>query len=544
MEGRVVKSINGLFADEDGNIDFTGGGPWPLADVLQESNVTDGNNIILSTGDFIGNPDFPFALGYQVYGDKNLMTMIGADADKATGFLLQEHFGELASQMLFSDLNTGNDHSFRANINGLEMESENSDYSTQVNINPYVHVSQMHNLNNGANTDVSQYPDSILNYVNDLENNRSIGMQLSQSQGVLTSERSTGVEQYLAEVTVNPKKGVVLHGYRDDGVNLDSTQLTVRPELFRAAKDNHMLLVDPDFNSVGTGFYTADDSELIVSQFSIEPNWINLNSTDVILNKTASLHVSHQEPLVNLTARMDTIQSTLDIEPSNIRLVKTSEFDPNLVGYTEVRSDEIETTLINQTSPDIADHFIVKTWHSVGGVFTTANYTGLNNYSESFVFKDFIRLYNATDDDSIYVSIENGAATFITDVSGYGGQTTIDPLGVVTSGSFISNDFEQGLGNSSSGFAVLWYDTPVAHTEPVMTIGSWNPETSTGIGMQISEYGLWSNLETSYAAHQYFLEDVYLQNGRIFTDNADAAINGLPLNAMYATPTGEVRLRV
>lgn len=26
MEGRVVKSINGLFADEDGNIDFTGGG--------------------------------------------------------------------------------------------------------------------------------------------------------------------------------------------------------------------------------------------------------------------------------------------------------------------------------------------------------------------------------------------------------------------------------------------------------------------------------------------------------------------------------------
>lgn len=531
-------------ADSCFNIDSDESLSPSLVDVLSQGNSTQGNGINLTTNDWIYNEEVPFLLGYGIDGDKNRMVMVGADVDKAAGFFLQEQFDEFVSQMFFADLNTGSDHSFRANINGLEMTSDNSDYKAQVYITPFLNDSQVHNQNNAAYTSIGQFSEVIDNQVNDPANNRFTQMQLTQSKGTLASKKFTGLDQYLAYITVNPTKGVDLTGFHTDGTNSDATFATVKPEYFQAIKLEHRLMVDPNEILHGTGFYTSNELDNLRSRMKIDESSVLFESSEDLDNKYARAIISNTTPLIELMAGMDDIQSTLAIEPSNIRLVKTSEFDPNLVGYTEVRSDEMETTLINQTSPDIADHFIVKTWHSVGGVFTTANYTGLNNYSESFVFKDFIRLYNATDDDSIYVSIENGAVTFTAYDNGYDGQTSINPFGVSTEGSYISSAFGQGLGNSSSGFGVLWYDTPVAHTEPVMTIGSWNPETSTGIGMQISEYGLWSNMESSLDGDQYFLADVYLQNSRVFADNAAAVAGGLPIGAMYHTTTGEVRVRV
>lgn len=535
-------------ADSCFNIDSDESLSPSLVDVLSQGNSTQGNGINLTTNDGIYNEEVPFFLGYGIEGDKNRMMMAGYDVDKAAAFFLKEEFGEFEAQMVFSDFNTGSDHSFRANINGLEMKSDNSDYSTQVNITPSAHVSQMYNQINGANTDISQYPDSIRNYVNDPENTRSTFMDLAPGSGILASEQFNGLNHYLAKVNVNPTKGILLNGFFTDGTNSDQTEVTVKPEYFQARKNNHRLLVDPDFNSVGTGFYTSDDFDTLRSRMKIDESSAVIESSDDALNKRARLTVSHEDPILELKVGNDTIdnyaESSLTLEPSVIALRKSSEFNPNLLGYFGLSSEQIETGLVDQTSSDIADHFVVKTWHSVGGVFTTANYTGLNNYSESYVFKDFISFYNATDDDSINVLIENGSIKFDVYDNGDVGQTLIDPFGVSTSGSYVLNEFEQGLGNSSSGFAVLWYDTPIAHTEPVMTIGSWNPETSTGIGMQISEYGLWSNMESSLDGDQYFLADVYLQNSRVFTDNADAVAGGLPIGAMYHTTTGEVRVRV
>lgn len=535
-------------ADSCFNIDSDESLPPSLVDVLSQGNSTQGNGINLTTNDFIYNEEVPFVLGYDIDGDKNQMAMAGYDADKVTYFLLREELGEHKAQMGFSDFNTGSDHWFHANINGLGMESENSNYRTQVNINPSLHESQVHSQINGANTGIGQSPDSVYNYVNDPQNDRSTFMYLHQDRGILGSNDFVDLDLYSASVNVIPTTGVVLSGSHTNGGNTDFTEVTVKPEYFLAQKNNHRLLVDPEFKSVGTGFYTTDDSGLIVSDFSIEHKWINLNSTDQTLNKTTSLYVSHQEPLVNLTARDylggNLRQSTVNVEPETIALGNYSMLTPNLASALTVKNEQIRTFLVNTSSPDTTDHFITETLHSVDGVFTRVNYSGLNKYSESYVYKDFIKLSNSTNDDSIDVSIENGAVTFKASIYGDDGQTLIDPLGVSTDGSYISSSFGQGLGNSSSGFAVLWYDAPIAHTEPVMTIGSWNPETSTGIGMQISEYGLWSNMESSLDGDQYFLADVYLQNSRVFADNAAAVAGGLPIGAMYHTTTGEVRVRV
>lgn len=439
-------------ADSCLNIDSDESLPPSLAGVLSQGNTTQGNNIILDTGDFIGNPDFPFFLGYNIDGDKNRMVMAGYDVDKAAFFFLKEELGEFESQMGFSDFNTGSDHSFRANINGLEMKSDNSDYSTEVYIDPSAYWSHVHSQINGANTSINQSPDSIYNYVNDPENTRSTRMHLRQAKGSLISEKFIGLDRYLANITVDPTEVVVFAGSHTYGGNLDSTEVTVKPESFQAKKSNHMLLVDPDFNSVGTGFYTADELDNIRSRMRINESYISFESSENLDNKYARAMISNTTPLIDLIAGMD-------------------------------------GELIN-------------------------------------------------------VLIGDGSVTFYAFDNGNTGQTVIDPLGVVTSGSYVLNEFGQGLGNSSSGFAVLWYDTPEYHTEPVMTIGSWNPETSTGIGMQISEFGLWSNLDSSLDGDQYFLADVYLQNSRVFADNAAAVAGGLPIGAMYHTTTGEVRVRV
>lgn len=534
-------------ADSCFNIDSDESLPPSLVDVLSQGNSTQGNGINLTTNDGIYNEEIPFFLGYVTDDDENLMVMGGVNNDKAAAFFLKEELGELEARMTFLDFNTGSDHSFSTNISGLELKSDNSDYSTQVNITPFEHVSRVYNELNRNNTDISQSHDSIENYVRDSDNYLRTNLRLFSDEAFLINGKNDGLEQSQAHLSVNHNYGVNLRGSRSDGTNYEGTDVEVKPEFFVALKNNHMLLVDPDFNSVGTGFYTADGLGLL-SQFSIDHRWINLNSTDQNLNKSVSVHVEHQNPTIDLVAISyesgNLIQSTANVYPAAISLSNYSMLTPNLARAFVINENEIKTFLTDQTSPSVADHFTVGTSHTINGVHTKCNYNGLNKYSESYVFKDLIKLYNATDSDSINVMIANGAVEFEAYDGGDVGQTSIDLLGVSTSGSYVLNEFKQGLGNSSSGFAVLWYDAPVAHTEPVMTIGSWNPETSTGIGMQISEYGMWSNMESSYQADQYFLEDIYVQNGRVFIDNADAATNGLPLNAMYVTPTGEVRVRI